>query len=554
VRPAPEMLQVMIAHALRKGTPARRQIGARYCRVAVVAFIACVAALIADGVAYGKMYRAYTCRLPDGRPAGTSGWRLFRHAGDIRAGNECARGGALYIRFGPGVQAWGPQADWIFEPPPDTRIAMYAIYRYVRIHSRSSPPTVSEYELTENDLGGPMADNCQLYWCPRPGNPGSPLDSGNRVMGGGGDPRRLVLDFQCRRSDAGGGCPGWGDPGLYVYAGHFLLIDDFAPAIASITGDLLSPGAVYGTRSLMVRATDRGGGIRSVALEVDGQPRPAVQLSQATKQCSEPFAEAQPCPLSGSSRLGLDTTALPDGFHAVSIVVRDVAGNVTRSTPYTIAVDNGGGTCVYGSGPSLRVGFGRHYRARVRVRAGRKVVVRGILRSRTARPISSAAVRILAQRRGALRFREAGVVRTSDNGHFRLTLKPGPTRRVRASYCAVGGGVARDIRLRVTATGRLRSNRRRVRNGGSVLFHGRVLARPFPSFGKLVELQAYFRGRWRTFQTLRTNRRGAFRFRYRFGGTTGRIRYRFRVRIPREAGYPYEAGASRSVSVLVRGA
>jgi hypothetical protein len=92
-----------------------------------------------------------------------------------------------------------------------------------------------------------------------------------------------------------------------------------------------------------------------------------------------------------------------------------------------------------------------------------------------------------------------------------------------------------------------------VRNGSAVGFRGRLRGSPVPAGGKLVEMQAHFRGRWRTFSTVRTDARGRWRFSYRFGATTGRVRYRFRAVVPREGGYPFETGRSRTVTVTVVG-
>ena len=80
-----------------------------------------------------------------------------------------------------------------------------------------------------------------------------------------------------------------------------------------------------------------------------------------------------------------------------------------------------------------------------------------------------------------------------------------------------------------------------------------VTTRPLPSAAKLVEMQAHFRGRWRTFSTVRAHSSGQWRFPYRFGGTVGRVTYRFRARLPAEGGYPFISGNSRVVKVLVVG-
>jgi hypothetical protein len=92
-----------------------------------------------------------------------------------------------------------------------------------------------------------------------------------------------------------------------------------------------------------------------------------------------------------------------------------------------------------------------------------------------------------------------------------------------------------------------------VRNGESVIFSGRLLGRPLPEGGKLVDLQVKLRGRWRTFAAPRADSAGRWSYEYRFEATRGLVRYSFRARIRREAAYPYELGHSRIVRVTVRG-
>jgi hypothetical protein len=94
---------------------------------------------------------------------------------------------------------------------------------------------------------------------------------------------------------------------------------------------------------------------------------------------------------------------------------------------------------------------------------------------------------------------------------------------------------------------------RRVLNGQTVTFRGRLATLPVPAGGKLIELQAYVSGRWQTFTTTRSDQAGRFQAAYRFQRTRGTQRYRFRARIPSEAGYPFATGASGRVSVLVKG-
>jgi hypothetical protein len=89
-----------------------------------------------------------------------------------------------------------------------------------------------------------------------------------------------------------------------------------------------------------------------------------------------------------------------------------------------------------------------------------------------------------------------------------------------------------------------------IAGGRPLLLQGRV-GRPVPRHGKLVEIQAHFRGRWRTISAVRARHDGRWRFRYVFRTTGLRASYRMRARVPVETGYPFAAGASRPVRVTV---
>jgi len=88
--------------------------------------------------------------------------------------------------------------------------------------------------------------------------------------------------------------------------------------------------------------------------------------------------------------------------------------------------------------------------------------------------------------------------------------------------------------------------------GGSVRFTGRLRGGHVPRAGKLVELQARVGAGWRTFATLRTDRRGLFRHTHRFAAVSGGRTYWFRVRVRRETAYPFESATTRPLAVRVR--
>jgi hypothetical protein len=111
----------------------------------------------------------------------------------------------------------------------------------------------------------------------------------------------------------------------------------------------------------------------------------------------------------------------------------------------------------------------------------------------------------------------------------------------------------RAFEMRVSAATTVRVSRRRLRNGQTVTFSGRVRGLPVPSAGKLVEVQVRFSNGWQTFRTTRSDQAGGWSSRYRFQRTRGLQRYRFRIRLPQEGGYPFETGVSRTLVVEVKG-
>jgi hypothetical protein len=185
---------------------------------------------------------------------------------------------------------------------------------------------------------------------------------------------------------------------------------------------------------------------------------------------------------------------------------------------------------------------------------GRRVRLRGRLTNADGQPIEAASIEAL-ERRSDGNALPIGLATTDRSGRFHYVLKATHNRDVLFRYGGsrrIGSATA-PFHLRVAGTTSISASLRKLRNGESVLFTGRVATRPIPAAGKLLEMQAFFRGRWRTFSTLRTDTRGRWRFHYRFGATLGRVSYRFRVRLPSEGDFPFVDGTSRVVRVIVLG-
>jgi hypothetical protein len=190
----------------------------------------------------------------------------------------------------------------------------------------------------------------------------------------------------------------------------------------------------------------------------------------------------------------------------------------------------------------------------VRAPVGRRLAIQGSLTNPDGQPVAGAPIYVYSST-GLVPLSLVGFVTSDASGRFRYIATATSNRALRFVY--PGATLIRPtqslVQVAVPASTSITVNRRRVSNGGAVVFRGRVRTLPAPPGGKLVEMQAFFRGRWRTFSTVRSGRGGRWRFPYRFGGTRGTVRYRFRAVIPVEGGYPFDASRSRTVRVTAHG-
>jgi hypothetical protein len=196
----------------------------------------------------------------------------------------------------------------------------------------------------------------------------------------------------------------------------------------------------------------------------------------------------------------------------------------------------------------------RRFDRTITARYGTVLRLSGLLVNADGQPIEAATIEALEEPFDGTPL-PIGLATTGADGRFRYILRATRNRDLLFKYAGSRriGAATSPFELRVPAASTIRVNRKRVRNGQGVVFTGRVASRPLPITGKLIEMQAHFRGRWRTFSTLRTDRAGRWRFRYQFGATLGRVTYRFRARLPSEGGYPFLSGRSKVAKVLVVG-
>jgi hypothetical protein len=187
---------------------------------------------------------------------------------------------------------------------------------------------------------------------------------------------------------------------------------------------------------------------------------------------------------------------------------------------------------------------------------GKSAAARGSVVRASGAPVARGLVEVWSRSAAAgSPFVRVARVRTDAAGGFAYRVPPGTSRTLRFRYggSAIDRPSQAEVTVRVPAAISIRASRSSVRNGQAVTFSGRLRGRPIPLGGKVVDLQAHYRGRWRTFATPRVRRDGSWRYRYRFGATRGRLVYPFRVLVRPESSYPYALGISRTRKVTVTG-
>jgi hypothetical protein len=271
-----------------------------------------------------------------------------------------------------------------------------------------------------------------------------------------------------------------------------------------------------------------------------------------------------------------DADAYPPGDYEFRAIGYDRAGNAAATT-----LRSDGAAMVLPNPlkipTTLRVGFGgrcprrgashRCRRRAVRARAGRRLVgfgrgilLKGRLTAGIRTPLEGVAVRIVERfAAGARPAKRVSTVRTGGGGAFAIQLPAGPSRKVTATFGGtpmLAGSTARPLQLGVRSSVRLRASSTVARVGGRpIVFRGGVTAPKAVTPGrKSVQLQFRLPGLpWSEFRTVQTNRRGRFRYAYRFSDDDSRgVRFQVRAYVPAQRDWPYEPAGSRPVAVRGR--
>jgi hypothetical protein len=494
-------------------------------RTAATAIVASCLALGSAAPANAGSYRAAVCH--PGFGAGWADAAFERSSRHFLAAASCEAGGrGLTVSHERGRTANGRWGNWQVRAPSGTGISRLSVYASGRRGAGHVPePGIGTWAGSLTPFATPRSKLRRVTWS----------GSGARVIAAG---------LRCERAS---GCGHGRDARVRIVRLVARLVDRFAPSVR-LDGSLFAPGSRRGSQAIEALGADLGGGVRQLLVQVNGNP-----VTTRTVPCRivrQVATRLRACPRRARAGIRAATASPPfrQGLNLVRVCAADYAPSTAANrgcAERRVRVDN---LC-----PISRTPGGGALRARL-LRHESKAVVAGRLLDRRGRPVAGARVCV------ATRIRMRGDVErvvatplTDARGRFRAGLGDGPSRDVRVAHWAdARAALERHLDLRVRVHPRLVVRPRgSLHNGDRVRFEVRL---PGPAAaGRRVRIQVRDGGRWLDLRQGHTGNRGILRARYRFHATTGRRRYAFRAAVPKQSGYPYEAGRSRVKRVTVIG-
>jgi hypothetical protein len=521
-------------------------------------------------------YSVVSCRDLAGQAAPASdafgGWNPIGHGAGRDARDLCASSSPRLVSSiaGPWSFPVGTIVTWRFSPPPSTYLAgvSVAYSGYTRPFNGQNQGVIA--------IWGSESGRLALH----EGSGELPSAVVSRV---GIHDRWLDFLIACDGPSGYPDCQGdQVHASATIWRSEMTIADETPPNSGPVTGSAVASPSWQGTELFAFSASDQGGGVYQAVLEIDGRAALTRTIDSWSGRCVDTtpsqrvFRYPRPCPTSTDVVLAVDTAQLPvgDGDHDITLRISDAAGNLAtvysarktivapphRIGPGSDPAERGAANGENASDDAkLSVRWTRTKRATLTSPYGRRNVIRGRLTTAAGAGIRNAKVEFVTaiDGRNAAPLDKGGA-RTRRDGRFTLILPRNVSSRAlilryRSHVNDTVSIAEATLGLKVKAGVKLRVSPHRATKGRAVRLAGRLVGKPLPRGGKVVELQARNPGGRRiTFRTVRASgKTGRFSTRYTFQ-RGGPAIYEMRARVRAADDYPYAAGASHAVRVRVR--
>lgn len=577
-------------------------------RRVAIALVAAASVIASEAApAQAAEFDVWSCRGPSGQPVSTGAWQQFAEMaapGDVVFTDTCDTGGALTVALTDSAIPSGrsPKGALNFHLSDGLYIAGYELQRYIGVPP-ALLPTRYRAGITETRPWTTLHFGCAsapttapgFQVCPELGDSSDPDHIDNLYQGAGLWKTGLSLWAECRSDGCAPVATSPSPATFRLYRSKVTVRDHFSPDPPILSGTIISSDSVSGRANLLVESTDKGSGIRSFSLSVDGGPAIVLPARDPNGTCQSPFDRPQPCRLSAARLFEIDTDPLAEGLHGLAGTITDASGNATSFGPIPFRVDHrrsdgpggsggNGGSGGHGEDGSAGSGsphgkgdsalaedlspsngspaviFPRIELARQAVThpARRRAQLQGRLLTDTGAPIADARLNVVmdVQRLGMPRHRQLPEVRTGADGGFRIPVPGGGRRTVTISFAPdPDRPPTRMARAEVTSKLVISVRRRpaRVRTGGRFALTGRLLGGGETAKGANIEIQSIVSGRWRTVANVPVRAGGRFAWRYRFRYVNRDALFSFRAVVRRTPGWPWSTQRSGRVTVRIDG-
>lgn len=490
-------------------------------------------------------YVMRSCNVPGHPRAPATPWTWVNTANTF-ANEECGSGGGFGLNVG--TMERGSAAAVRIDRPSEGPLSAITI-RQARLWMVARLSGPGSWLFVAWVSGGPTGPNGTASPYGPPG--GDSLSAPYVTPVFPDDTIGFTVVLTCSVNTADGCSPASANP-MEIRGAEITLHEGVQPTGTIETDGLLDGNPQSGVRDLRYSVTDQESGVAQVSIVVGTS---TVAHLDFTKECS--YSGFAACPQRRTGTMAVNTRDLPNGIYPVTLAVTDAAGNrQSIVAPRGIEVSNDQTARPNGTSAAADVRFTATFagsRGSAITRSyNAAATVRGRLATRSGVPIGGAAIEIIERAQEAAAVSRTTVMTRAD-GRFRYAVRARGTSReltiqYRPNLSNPTVAAAERLRLSVAAAGTLRVRLR----GTLVSYRARVISRPVPRRGKVVHVQGRASGgAWTTFAIRRTNRAGVLTGQYRLKVRRPGIRLQFRLRIPKQTGYPYAAGSGRAVARTV---